>query len=77
MNWFRQICNRRRLYNELSEEIDAHLQEKIDSLVEHGMSNDEAGKAAHREFGNVSLAKEKGREAWQYPAIESTRCLQG
>lgn len=72
MNWFRQICNRRRLYNELSEEIDAHLQEKIDSLVEHGMSNDEAVKVTHREFGNVSLAKEKGREAWQYPTIEST-----
>jgi putative ABC transport system permease protein len=71
MNWFRQIRNRRHLYNELSEEIDAHLQEKIESLVEHGMSHDEAIKVAHREFGNVSLAKEKSREAWEYPKIES------
>ncbi len=59
MNWFRHICDRRRLYNELSEEIDVHLQEKIDSLMEHGMSNDEAIKVAHREFGNVSLAKKR------------------
>ena len=72
MNWFRQIRNRRRLYEELSEEIDAHLQEKIESLVKHGMSNDEAVKAAHREFGSVYLAKERSREAWQYPVIEST-----
>ncbi len=71
MNWFRQIRNRRRLYEELSEEIDAHLQEKIESLVKHGMSNDEAVKAAHREFGNVNLAKERSREAWQYSKLES------
>lgn len=25
MNWFKQLCSRRRLYNDLSEEIQQHL----------------------------------------------------
>jgi hypothetical protein len=29
MNWLKQLFSRRRLYNDLSEEIRAHLEEKI------------------------------------------------
>jgi hypothetical protein len=33
MNWFKQLFSRRRLYNDLSEEIHEHLEEKIEELV--------------------------------------------
>jgi hypothetical protein len=38
MNWFKQLFSRRRLYDDLSEEIQAHLEEKIEELVAGGMT---------------------------------------
>ena len=58
MNWLRQLFSRQRLHRELSEEIQAHLDEKIEELVAGGMSWEEARYAARREFGNVALAEE-------------------
>jgi putative ABC transport system permease protein len=70
MNWLKQLFSRRRLYSELSEEIQAHLDEKTEELVAGGMSREEARHAAKREFGNVGLAEENAREAWRWPTIE-------
>lgn len=36
MSWLRQIFGRRRTYGELSDEIRAHLDEKVDELVRGG-----------------------------------------
>jgi hypothetical protein len=33
MNWIERLCLRRRLYGELSDEIRAHLEEKIAELA--------------------------------------------
>src|SRR5712664_533521 len=71
MNWFKQLFSRRRLYNDLSEEIQAHLQEKIEELVASGMLRKEAAAAARREFGNVTLVEEDSRAVWQWPSVES------
>ncbi|MEX2262610.1 MAG: ABC transporter permease [Bryobacteraceae bacterium] len=71
MNWIKQIFARRRLYSDLSEEIRQHLDEKIDELVQQGLSRDEATAAARREFGNVTSLEERGREAWQWRSLES------
>ena len=71
MSWLQQLLLRRRLYRELSEEIREHLEEKIEELVAGGMSRKEATAAARRQFGNVSLAEEEGREVWQWPSLES------
>jgi putative ABC transport system permease protein len=71
MNWFKQLFSRRRLYDDLSEEIQAHLEEKIDELVASGMPRKEATRAARREFGNVTLIEEDSRAAWQWPSIEN------
>jgi hypothetical protein len=71
MNWFKQLFSRRRLYNDLSEEIRAHLEEKIEELVASGMSKKEATSAARREFGNVTLMEEDSRAVWQWPSIET------
>ena len=57
--------------SELSEEIDAHLEEKVAELMEGGLSRREASERARREFGNVLLVEEQSREVWQWPTLES------
>jgi predicted permease len=67
----RQLFRRRRRYDDLSVSIQEHLEERIDELMETGMSRADADKAARRSFGNVTLVEQRGREAWQLRAIES------
>ena len=55
---------------ELSEEIQAHLDEKVEELVAEGMSREEAMFSARREFGNVGLIEEDCREVWVWPSVE-------
>jgi putative ABC transport system permease protein len=71
MNFFTQLFARRRMEKDLSEEIRSHLEEKIEELVENGMPREEAVFAARREFGNVALIEERGRETWAWPTFES------
>jgi len=70
MNWLKQLFSRRRLYNDLSDEIQEHLCEKIEELVAGGMSKKEATAAARREFGNLSLTEEDSRAVWRWPGVE-------
>ena len=70
MNWLKQLFSRRRLYSELSDEIQAHLDEKVEELVTGGMSRKEAMQSAHREFGNVALIEDNCREVWGWPLVE-------
>jgi predicted permease len=71
MNWIKQLFSRRRLYSDLSEEMQEHLEEKTEELVKAGMSRKEAFDSARREFGNALLFEERGREVWRWPTIES------
>src|SRR5258708_19755625 len=71
MMWLKQLFSRRRLYNDLSEEIQQHLEEKIEELVATGMSGKEASAAARREFGNLALIEQDSRSAWRWPSIEN------
>ncbi len=71
MSWLNQLFSRRRIYSDLSAEMRAHLEEKIDALVASGMSRQEATCTARREFGNVTLLEERSREVWQWPSLES------
>ena len=71
MNWLKQLFARQRLYRELSEEIQAHLDEKVDELVSDGMPRKEALQSARREFGNVGLIEENSREVWTWPSAET------
>jgi putative ABC transport system permease protein len=48
----------------LAEEVRAHIAERIDDLVESGVSAPDAWRQAHREFGNRTLAIEDAREVW-------------
>ncbi len=71
MNWIKQLFSRRRFYNDLSDEMQQHLDEKIEELVASGMSRTEATAAARREFGNVTLLEQDSRAVWQWPSVES------
>jgi len=59
------------MYGELLEEIREHLEEKTEELVAGGMSREEATYAARREFGNVNLVEENGRDIWRWLSIEN------
>jgi predicted permease len=71
MNWLSQLFSRRRMYGELSEEIREHLEEKTEELVAGGMPRKEATYAARREFGNINLVEENGRDVWRWLSIEN------
>ena len=71
MSLFQRLFRRRRLYGELNEEIQAHIEEKVDALVRGGMPREEAARAARLEFGNPALIEEDSRTVWQWAALES------
>ncbi len=71
MNWLKQLFSRKQLYSELSQEIQAHLDEKVEELVANGMPREEAIYSARREFGNVQLIQENSREVWGWSSVES------
>jgi predicted permease len=59
------------MYDDLSEEIRAHLDERISELVAAGMTKEDAAARARHEFGNLTRMEERGREVWQWPSLES------
>ncbi|HXT16582.1 MAG TPA: ABC transporter permease [Gemmatimonadaceae bacterium] len=66
-----RVFRRRRIYDDLHEEIRAHLDEKTEALIAAGYTRAEAEREARRAFGNVTALQERGRETWQWPTIES------
>jgi putative ABC transport system permease protein len=71
MGWLQQLFSRRRRYDELSETIREHLEEKIADLMDRGMKREQAERTARREFGNVTLIEQRSREVWHWPGLES------
>ncbi|MEZ5365497.1 MAG: ABC transporter permease, partial [Bryobacterales bacterium] len=71
MSWFTQLFGRKRIYEDLSDEMRQHLEEKADALVEQGMSRKDAEAAARRAFGNTAALEEESRETWQWPGFET------
>ena len=62
---------RNRRYDDISVSIQEHIDERVDELMEEGMLRDEAERAARRDFGNVTLLRERSREVWQWRRLES------
>ena len=65
MSWLRRLSNtfrRHVVWQRISEEVEFHLHERIDELMEQGMSEEEARALATRQFGNPTLQKERTRE---------------
>lgn len=69
MSWLGDLLRRRRIEDDLAAEIRAHLDEKVEDLVAQGLSRENARLAARREFGNVTLVEERGREVWRWRAF--------
>ena len=71
MSPFSRFFFRNRRYDDISVSIQEHLDERVDELMEEGMSRDEAEQTARRDFGNVTLLRERSREVWQWQTLES------
>ena len=70
MDW-KPVFSRRKLYDELSEEIRVHIEERTEQLVAQGMEPELAHREAMRAFGNLTLVEERSREVWQWATLES------
>jgi len=70
MNPIARWLERRRVERELADEMAAHIEERIEQLVDDGLSQEEARIRAYRQFGNATLQKEKSREAWGWNGLE-------
>jgi hypothetical protein len=55
---------------ELREELRFHLEEEAEEKQERGLSENEAGRAARLEFGNLILVEEGTRAEWGWPRLE-------
>ena len=71
MDWIRHIFRRRKLYDDLSEEMRLHIEERVEQLMGEAMSPTEAERQARLAFGNRTLLAERSREVWQWPTLES------
>ena len=79
MTWLRVFMHRlrglflkRKLEQELEDEIRAHLEMQTEDNLRQGMSADEARLAALRMFGGVEQVKESYRERRSLPVVETT-----
>ena len=72
MSWLERIFRRKHLYDDLSEELRDHIEEKTEQIIRlENLPRQEARQAALRAFGNLTLLEERSREVWQWAALES------
>ncbi|MGA8290718.1 MAG: ABC transporter permease [Acidobacteriaceae bacterium] len=71
MKPLQRMFDRRTMTSDLSEEMQQHLEEKIEALIADGMPHEEAVHAARRAFGNSTLIEQRSREVWMWPLLES------
>jgi predicted permease len=71
LNRLAALVRRRRIEDDLAEEIRIHLQMEEEENRAAGMSPERAWAAARRSFGNVTAAQERSREMWIYRALEN------
>ena len=61
---------RKRMMNELDEDIREHIAQEAKENVRCGMSPEEARTAAMRKFGNLTRVKEETRQVWSFLRLE-------
>ena len=71
MKWMPDLFRRRKLFNDLSEEMRLHIEERVEQLTRAGLSPKEAERQARIAFGNLALVAERSRAVWQWPALSS------
>src|SRR5262249_53225322 len=70
MGSLKSIFSRKAQYAELSQEIQEHIEQKVEALMDEGMSRKDAEHEARREFGNLTLVERDGREPWRWVSLE-------
>jgi putative ABC transport system permease protein len=73
MGWLerlKSLRDRRRLDQELDDELAAHLAFKHAALEREGLSTEEASRQAHLAVGNTAVWKEAARAEWTFPRLE-------
>src|SRR5690242_378623 len=70
--WLRlqTLFSRRRVAEQLDDELQFHLEQQIAENVAAGMSEEEARYAAIRSFGNTTTLKEETRDTWGWITLE-------
>jgi putative ABC transport system permease protein len=63
VNWLQRLVRNRRLEHELDAELRDHLERQVVDHVRKGMSEQEARRLAHLEFGGLDQVKEVCRDA--------------
>jgi len=71
MKWIPNIFPGGKRYDDLSEEMRLHLEERAEQLMGEGLSAKEAERQARVAFGNRTLLQERSRQVWQWPTLES------
>jgi putative ABC transport system permease protein len=61
---------RKRMLEELDQDIRDHIELETQDNIERGMSPEEARYAALRKFGNVTRVTEETREVWSFVWLE-------
>ncbi len=64
------LTERRRKEEQLTAELQFHLEEEAEELRNSGRAEDEACRAARLELGNVDLIQEDTRAVWGWPLAE-------
>jgi putative ABC transport system permease protein len=67
--WF--LLRRNQMERDLHEEMRQHLEWKTSEQIEAGIPAAQAGAAARRQIGNMTLQHERSREQWGFPRLES------
>lgn len=71
MSWLERIFHRGREFEELTEELREHVEEKTEQLMRlENLPRNEARQAALRAFGNLALHEARSREVWRRPFLE-------
>ena len=68
----RSLLRRRNVEQELNEELQFHLEQKIRQFIAQGLSPQEARRAALREFGGLEQSKENCRDTRRVNFIETS-----
>ena len=64
------MSRRKRMMEDLDQDIRDHIERETQDNIERGMSPEEAHYAALRKFGNVTRVKEETREVWSFVWLE-------
>jgi hypothetical protein len=71
MSWLKRLFSRHPpVARDHSEEIQDHLDERIEALVAEGASSKEANAAARRQFGNMKLIEDENGDVWRWRFLE-------